>query len=259
MLIVIVAAFASRLFAQQTDVTRPRLSHQSQPISQSAISNEATASADSDPEDISAKASGIVLKNGLTLPTTGHVWAADVFEGKSQLIQLKYVPTDIDKHAGSNLLKANMAPFVYKPKQTVEIQGAIANTRLHDPHTVIYIRGYGSTDEDAAASAEITSTQSEMVLVSLESKKDRRIVSTIAFTQVTGNAARNSQAINVTIERVDDTDWKKITPREPLTPGEYALAPMPRGQNLFPTAVFDFAVDPTAPSNVDSITQSTRP
>jgi hypothetical protein len=252
-LIVIVVTFAFRVCAQQMDADRPHLSHQSQPIPQNAISTESTDSADLDREDSPAALRGTAIKNGLVLPAIGHMWATDVFEGTPQLVQLKYVPTNLDRHAGSNVLKANMAPFVYKPKQTVEIQGTTANVHLHDPDTTIYIRGYGSANEDAAASSGTSSTQTELALVRLEPKKDRRVVSTIAFTQLTGNAARNSQIVSFKIERLGDTDWQKITPKEPLAPGEYALMPMPRGQNLFPTAVFDFAVDPKAPANANAI------
>jgi hypothetical protein len=252
-LIVLIAAFGFRLQAQQTDADRPHLSHQSQPISQSAISNESPDTVASNQGDFSATTSGAVIENGLVLPATGHVWATDVFEGQRQLVQMKYVPTDLDRHAGSNILKANMAPFVYKPKQTVEIQGSMADIRLHDPNTAIYVRGYGSVSDDAAVSPGTSSTQTELVLVRLEPKKDRRVVSTIAFTQITGNAARNSQIVSFKIERLGDTDWQKITPKEPLSPGEYALMPMPRGQNLFPTTVFDFAVDPKAPANANAI------
>lgn len=82
-----------------------------------------------------------------------------------------------------------MASFIYKPKESVEIQGAESSVRLHDPNLNIYVRGYAmSYEEDAAVSSE-TSTQMDLALVRVESKKDRRIVSSIAFTQVTNRPA----------------------------------------------------------------------
>ena len=239
-----VSAFA--LWAQQDDPNRPRLSHQTQPTDQSDIPLDL-------PKNVSPEAgSGTPIGDGLILPSVGHVWARDSFDGRRQLIQLKYVPTEVDRHAGSNILKANMAPFIYKPKQSIEIEGGAASVRLHDPDVSIYIRGYGIASDDAAASAE-TSTQMDLTLVKAESKKDRRIVSTIAFTQITGKAARSNQTIVLRIEKVGNTDWQKITPNEPLLPGEYALMCMPRGQSLFPTRVFDFAIDPKAPASPHAI------
>src|SRR5579862_6233415 len=108
-LLIFLAAFALDLPAQQDDTNRPRLSHQSQPIPQSGVSIR-------QPDDVepSAKASGTPIGDGLVLPSVGHVWATDNFDGVRQLVQLKYVPTETDRHVRSNLLKTNMAPFIYK-------------------------------------------------------------------------------------------------------------------------------------------------
>lgn len=224
-LVIFTAAPAFCLQAQQDDANRPRLSHQSQPITQSAISNESSDAASSARE---SAVPGIPIGEGLVLPATGHVWATDVFEGMRQLVQMKYLPTNIDRHAGSNMLKTNLAPFVYKSKQTIEVQGAAANVRLHNPNVVIYIRGYGSFNEDAADAADpaaSSSTQTQLLIVKLEPKKDKRVISTIAFTQLTGNAARQSQAIQIHREALGNTDWQKITPSEALEPGSMHLFP----------------------------------
>ena len=170
---------------------------------------------------------------------------------------MKYVPTEIDRHAASNILKENLAPFVYKQKESIEINGASANVRLHDPNVSIYIRGFAiSASEDAAESPE-TSTQMDLALVKVQAKKDRRVISTIVFTQITGKASRSTQTIALTIEKVGNTDWQKLTPSEPLQVGEYALMCMPRGQNLLPARVFDFAIDPKAPANPTAIRSPT--
>jgi hypothetical protein len=241
----------SVLHAQQEDSDRPHLSHQSQPIPQTdpLIEPEVGLSTNAVP--------GTPIGEGLVLPSRGHVWARDRFNGQPQLFQLKFVPTEIDRHSGSNLLKANLAPFIYKPKESIEVSGAAASVRLHDQSASIYVRGYEASSEDAAPSSA-TSTRSDLALVRVESKKDRRIISTIAFTQLTGKAARNYLTVAFTIEKVGNTDWRKITPRDPLPPGEYALLCMPRGQDLLPAEIFDFAIDPKAPANLDAVTPSSE-
>jgi hypothetical protein len=243
------SSFALR--AQQDDSDRPRLSHRTAPIVQNdpPIDVPKTPSADT--------ASGTPIGDGLVLSDVEHVWARDSFDGRPQLVQIKYVPTEVDRHAASNILKANMAPFIYKPKDTIEIKGAAANVRLHDPNVSIYVRGYAfAASEDTTESSE-TSTQMDLTLVKVESKKDHRIVSTIAFTQITGKAARSNQTIALSIEKLGKTDWQKITPNEPLLPGEYALMCMPRGPYLFPARVFDFAIDPKAPRSQNASTPAT--
>lgn len=246
LLVALLALSTISLYAQEDDSYRPHLSHESQPIRQADPPIEPHAG-------LTANAvSGTPIGEGLVLSPIGHVWARDRFNGQPQLVQLRFVPTEIDRHAGSNVLKANLAPFIYKPKESIELVGAAADVRLHDPRASIYIRGFNDFSEDAAPSAE-TSTRADLTLVRAESKKDRRVISTIAFTQVTGKAARNDQTVAFTIEKVGNSDWQKITPKDPLPPGEYALMYLPRGQNLFPAEVFDFAVDPKAPANPGAV------
>ena len=247
----LVALSSVGIRAQQEDQGRPHLSHRSEPITQDdpPIGRQATPSA--------VLPTGMPIGDGLVLPAVGHVWARDSFGGQPQLVQIKYVPTEVDRHAASNILKSNMAPFIYKPKDSIEIKGAAAGVRLHDPNVIIYVRGFGIAASEDAAESEETSTQMELTLVKLESTKDRRIVSTIAFTQITGKAERSNQTVVLAMEKIGNTNWQRIAPKEPLVPGEYALMCMPRGHDLFPTRVFDFAIDPTAPASTNAIVPAT--
>lgn len=249
-LIAFVLLFVSGLSAQQNDPNRPHMSRRTEPIPQDdpSIDSPTAVSVHTIP--------GTSIGDGLELPSRGNVWARESFEGRPQFVQLKSVPTELNKHAASNFLKTQMAPFVYKPKDSIEIAGASANVRLHDSSASIYIRGYAIAASEDAADAPETSTQMALTLVKVEPKKDRRIVSTIAFTQITGKAARSNQIVAATIQQLGNTDWQIVTPNEPLPPGEYALMCMPRGQNLFSARVFDFAIDPKAPANANAITST---
>lgn len=190
---------------------------------------------------------------GLPLPSKGRIWALDRFEGKWQLVHLKYVSTDVNNHTGSNLLKGTAMPFVFKQKKTVEIHGAAASVRLHDTQPSIYFRGLNAGDEDASSDAADAMTRSVYTLIKLRSQSDKRLLSTIEFAQVTGKAARSEGRIETMIERIQGTQWYKITPSKALEPGEYGLLPLPKGQNMFSAIVFDFAIDPSAPANKDVV------
>jgi hypothetical protein len=74
-----------------------------------------------------------------------------------------------------------------------------------------------------------------------------------AFTQITAKATRSENMIEVMTEKIPGTNWYKMTPKEPLPAGEYGLMLVPKGQNLFGSVVYDFAIDPTAPENKDFI------
>lgn len=192
---------------------------------------------------------GPIVAPGLALPSTGRVWALDTFEGQPELVHLMYFQTNVDRHAASNFAKVNLAPFIAKVKMTVELNGAKSTVRLHQPTPAIFVRYISHDNEDAALDPSAPDTHAELTLVRLEVHGDKRIVNTIAFTQVTGNASRSQNGIEVIKEPFADSPWIKITPAHPLPPGEYGLVALANRQNLIPTQVFDFAIDLGAPRN----------
>lgn len=232
--------------ASEVDQTRPHLSHQTgktpdeKPLDADAILNQS-----------SANVTTLLVAPGLHLPGVGRVWALDEFEGKPELVHLKYSKVSIDNHTASNILKEQAAPFIYRPKKTIELNGATSVIRLHDHSPTIFLRGLA--EDEAEAESNDGGGQSELALIRLESKPDRRIAATIAFTQITSKAVRSEEIIDVVTEQLPGTNWSKIKPREPLPAGEYGLMKLPKGQNLFGSVVYDFAIDPAAPEVHDSM------
>lgn len=192
---------------------------------------------------------GPTVAPGLALPGTGRVWALDTFEAKPQLVHLMYFQTTIDRHAASNFAKVNLAPFIAKAKMTVELRGTKAAVRLHELTPTIFIRCTPADTEDAALDPTAADTHTELAIVKLEVHGDKRLVNTLAFTQVTGRASRSESSVEIVRAQIADSQWQKITPKNPLAPGEYGLVALPQGQNLVPTRVFDFAIDPPAAQN----------
>ena len=227
--------------SSEDDLDRPVLKHRSD-----AIPQKAQAAA---PMQVAARPEGPTVAPGLALPTTGRVWALDTFEGKPELVHLKYFPTRVDRHPSSNFAKVNLAPFIAKPKITIEIQGAKSAIRLHETTPAIFVRYIPHDNEDAALDPSKDPTSSELTILRLEARKEKRLVSTMAFTQVTGTPSRSQEIVEIDRVQVPNSEWQKITPRKPLAPGEYGLLALPKGQGLAPTRVFDFAIDPNAPRN----------
>jgi hypothetical protein len=102
------------------------------------------------------------------------------------------------------------------------------------------------------------STQWILALVRLESKPDKRLAATIAFGAVTSKAERSQSLVETVTERVPDTNWYRIKPTQPLAPGEYGLVRIPQNQNMFGSAIYDFAIDPTAAENSDPVRAETE-
>ncbi|HVI79730.1 MAG TPA: hypothetical protein VM715_16480, partial [Candidatus Acidoferrum sp.] len=84
--------------------------------------------------------------------------------------------------------------------------------------------------------------------VRTEAKGGKRILGSVKR-QVTGKISEDQHLVKTTITRVTG-GWFKVTPTEPLTPGEYAVVEMmpKEGMNL---DVWDFGVNPKAPANAN--------
>jgi hypothetical protein len=65
--------------------------------------------------------------------------------------------------------------------------------------------------------------------------------------------AQFPDVISIKQQRVGTTDWYRLSPKQVLVTGEYALVPLPSSPGFADGEVFDFAIDPTAPENADPL------
>lgn len=229
--------------AQSAD-DRPHLKHQTGKIESYGVPDH--------DETITAapsSANKLLVSPNLHLPNRGTIWALDHFGTTPELVHLKYRGVYVDQHSGSNFWKAEAAPFVYKPKKGVELKGNAAIVRLHDTSPVFYVRGLIQDESEFEGSASAAESRSIFSLVRLEVRSDRRVVTKIAFTQVTGKASKSQDVIDIVTHRIPGSDWYSVSPKAPLAPGEYGFTRLPKGQSFFDVNIYDFAIDPAAAEN----------
>jgi hypothetical protein len=183
---------------------------------------------------------------GVHIPNGDVPWAVDVYDGKQQIVPIHHTAIDLNNHKGANVAGSLAGSFFYKPKMTTEINGAHARVSLHIGKPIFYVRVMNDPEGDSSDGF------SYWAIVRATVKNDRRILAKIKFTQLTGNAKRSDSQVEASIEKLGD-GWLKITPTTPLSPGEYALQPIPKGQNAFSTVVFDFSIDPKGPNATDAL------
>ena len=191
---------------------------------------------------------------GIRLPSMGGVFMLDTWRGQPQLVEMVQNGGEINKQMGKNILRAAINPLSLGSTQTIEIKGSHAKVQGHEPDPDFYVNvSQPEAQTNATGSVNTAGTSRDLDLmpdryriVRADSKKDARVVSSLKIA-VYGKVKEQQKYIKTTATPVSG-GWVKITPAEPLAPGEYALIEMlnPKEMNLY---VWDFGVNPTAPQN----------
>jgi hypothetical protein len=207
----------------------------------------------------------------LRLPDEDGVWALDTFRDQPELIALEQNSGNVNQQTGHNILRSTINPLGGK-KQTIELPGAKSKIRLHINDLVLYVSltaddngladpGAVTVDTQGASTAKdkdkhkdnYSSPNSQYAIVRLQAnfKHDYRTVSTVKIS-MTGNLSQTEDIIPTTAEILPGKRWMKLTPRSPLTIGDYALMEIlsPGEVNA---AVWDFRIDPQAADNKNAI------
>ena len=186
---------------------------------------------------------------GLRLPEEGGVFLLDTFQNQPQLDELQQSGGELNKNTKSNILRAAINPLA-SSKQTIELDGPRAKIQSHTGVPAIYVN---IDSQDAAGGA--TGVKGEppplpsaerFKIVRAEIKNGKRIAGGIKIAPY-GKVKADERFVAVTVQELGG-GWVKLSPKEPLASGEYAVAEMlgKEGMNLY---VWDFGVNPSAPAN----------
>lgn len=198
---------------------------------------------------------------GLRLPPEGGVYALDTYLSEPELLPLDQNNGDVNRQISRNVLHSAVNPLSGS-KRTIELAAPRSKIQVHASLPTIYINlePIDEQDENAAAEAESKKSKSTKAdrkpaelpwdrfqIVRVQVKGDKRIVGAVKTT-LTGKVSEQDQAIPAGAEQVGD-GWVKLTPKAPLTPGEYALIEM-LGKQGINSYVWDFGMHPDAPANL---------
>jgi hypothetical protein len=184
----------------------------------------------------SVSSDDISVAEGLQLPTYGHIWALDTWKGIHELVRLRPPDTTADDSG-----------FSLKLRRTIEFKGEAAQVRVHDAAPQFFLRGVSGSDNG----------RSDLVVVRLSIEGQRRTVAKDAMAQLKQHEKHGDSqypdVIGIKQQRVGSTDWYRLSLGQVLTPGEYALIPLPSSPGFAEGEIFDFAIDPEAPENADPL------
>jgi len=207
----------------------------------------------------------------LRLPEGDSTLVLDTYHGTPELVPLAQTDSDLNRNTAHNLLKAGVNPLS-AAHQIVQLKGEKSPIQLHIKDPVLYIRigdeTVGNTagkpftvDTHGAASAmknddEGGSPKSRYVIVRADVRTGVRVIDSFRI-PLLGTGQRQEDVVETTTELLTGGHWLKITPKEPLDFGEFALMEV-ISDKMVNLGVWDFGVHPVAPENRDIVKPEPR-
>jgi hypothetical protein len=207
------------------------------------------------------------VATGLHLPDEDGVFALDNYQGLPELVYLEQHAGNVNEYSGHNVLRVAIATF-HGAQEPIRINGQAARVRLHVNDPALYVSlTTGNSEAVAPESAmvvnthganerpdksDVSSPDSHYAIVRVDVRPGERVVGALRISRA-GTATQSSDIVPTTVEILPGRHWMKLTPKEPLTVGEYALMEIlqPGEVNL---DVWDFGVSPNSPENAHPIT-----
>lgn len=204
---------------------------------------------------------------GLQLPDNDGIFVLDYFQGIPELVELHQSAGDVNQGGTHNVLRAAINSF-HGAQEPVRINGQAARVRLHINDPALYVSlSTGESEQIAPQSALVVNTHeddsikdknsysspnSRYAIVRVEVQPGERVIGAVRISRL--GAVTQSESIVPTNEEIlPGRHWMKLTPREPLPVGEYALMEI-LGPGVVNLDVWDFGVSPNAPENRHPIT-----
>jgi hypothetical protein len=203
----------------------------------------------------------------LHLPELDSVLALDYFHGAPELVPLVQTDGELNHTTSHNILRLSINPRSAS-HEIVQLKGVEAAVQMHVASPVIYMRigddsgvSHGSApfvvDTHGASSAVPASTDasggspdSGYVMVRADVRTDTRVLTSFNIATLGSGVRQQEDVIETTSEVLPGGHWMKITPKQPLDFGEYALMEVVSEKEVN-LGVWDFGVHPTAPENRD--------
>jgi hypothetical protein len=207
----------------------------------------------------------------LRLPEEDSTLALDTYRGTPELVPLAQTDSDLNRNTSHNLLKAGVNPLS-AAHPIVTLTGETSPIQLHVKDPVLYLRigdetvgntaGTPLTVDTHGATSRLKndptggSATSRYVIVRADVRKNARVINSIRI-PLLGTGQHEEDVVETTTELLPGGHWLKVTPKEPLDFGEFALMEVisDKAVNL---SVWDFGVHPVSPENRDIIKPEPR-
>ena len=169
----------------------------------------------------------------------GGVYLLDEWQGRPELVEILQNGADVAEVTRKDILRLATGGA----RKSIELAGPHAKVQSHlTTPTIFLCVETGEKGVDLA-------NHYRFIHVQTNPKTNSRSAGTV-ITKISGKTSETQKFIAATPSKVNAGPWIKITPAQPLEPGEYALVEMLGAEmNLY---VWDFGVNPNAPENINA-------
>jgi hypothetical protein len=198
----------------------------------------------------------------LRLPNQDGVWALDYFQNSPELVTLAQNSGDVNQPTGHNVLRAAINPLASR-KQEVRLDGDRSKVHLHEPQPDLYVSLSGGDDtaaDDAATfdthgakgtEPVVSSSESQYAIVRLDVRRNYRVMTSVSLGAL-GRVSQSQDVVPTVKTILPGRHWMKVTPKQPLTTGEYAVVEVLSAKEVN-LSVWDFSVSPQSGDNANAI------
>lgn len=258
--------------AEPAPMAHPQPDNQSQAAGQTSnpgdtgMGEAAKVDAEAAAERADLKARIPLVAPGLHLPDQDGIFVLDYFQGIPELIRLDQTSGNVNRSAAHNVLRAAIDSF-HGAQEPIRINGQAAPVRTHVDDPVLYVAIDNTTGEIAPESAmmvdthgassvqdknQYSSPDSGYAIVRVDVRPGERVIGAVRISRL-GKTTQSADIVPTTAEILPGKHWMKLTPKEPLPVGEYALMEI-LGPGVINLDVWDFGVSPNSPENKHPIT-----
>lgn len=202
----------------------------------------------------------------LHLPDENGIFVLDNFQGIPELIHLDQSQGNVNRDPSHNVLRAAISAF-HGAQEPVRIAGQAARVRLHvdDPGFYVSLDTPGAQEapesalvvDTSGANAkqdknQYSSPDSQYAIVRVDVHPGERVIGALRISRL-GGVRQDVDIVPTNVQILPGKHWMKLTPKQPLEVGEYALMEI-LGPGVVNLDVWDFGVSPNAPENRHVIT-----
>ena len=204
------------------------------------------------------------VEKDLSLPDQVAVVALDYYQGTPELVPLVQSDGELNRVTGHSILKLSINPRSAS-HQILSLKGVESAVQMHVAQPVIFVRVGDDAGVSRGGGAPLTvntfganvgekpsaapANPHDYVMVRADVRTDARVLASFNVSSV-GSSRPQRDVVETTSEMLAGGHWMKITPKQPLDFGEYALMEVLSERDVN-SAVWDFGVHPTAAENRD--------